>query len=55
MSDIEVAENPLANAPEHVQLAVDLIMLLENNNVDNHIALQAIEIVKADLLRKVEK
>lgn len=55
MSDIEVAEKTLANAPEHVQLAVDLIMLLEDNNVDSHIALQAIEIVKADLLRKVEK
>ncbi|MCE0492834.1 pleiotropic regulatory protein RsmS [Vibrio salinus] len=43
------------NAPKEVQLAVDLIYLLETNEVDPHIALKALEIVKKDLLAKSAK
>lgn len=42
----------LATAPQEVQLAVDLIMLLESNNIDSNIALKALDIVKADLENK---
>lgn len=44
----------LESAPKHVQLAVDLIMLLEQNEVDNQTALQALELVKADLQEKIK-
>lgn len=43
----------LDDAPEHVQLAVDLIMLLESNNIEPSIALEALELVKADLQNKI--
>ena len=42
----------LANAPKHIQLAVDLIQLLEENQVDNTTALAALQIVQQDFLRK---
>ncbi|USD64363.1 pleiotropic regulatory protein RsmS [Vibrio sp. SCSIO 43136] len=44
----------LEHAPDDIKLAVDLIYLLEENNVDPKTALRAIEMVKQDLLRKVE-
>jgi hypothetical protein len=44
----------LENAPQDVQLAVDLIFLLESNEVDPNIALSALEIVKQDLQRKLQ-
>ncbi|GLO60461.1 primosomal protein [Vibrio sp. MACH09] len=44
----------LDSAPEQVKLAVDLIYLLETNNIEPATALEAIEIVKQDLLRKAE-
>lgn len=44
----------LDNAPEHVKLAVDLIYLLESNEIPANIALEAIELVKTDLLEKVK-
>ncbi len=37
-------------APKHIQLAVDLIMMFEQNNIAPDIALDALEIVKQDLL-----
>lgn len=43
----------LDNAPEHVKLAVDLIYLLESNEIPAQTALNAIELVKADLQAKL--
>ncbi len=50
-------QNPtsgLENAPPDVQLAVDLIFLLESNEVDPTIALRALEMVKQDLQRQLQ-
>jgi hypothetical protein len=43
---------PLTEAPEHVKLAVDLIMLLEQHQLQADTVLQALEIVKKDMERK---
>ncbi|QUJ66573.1 pleiotropic regulatory protein RsmS [Photobacterium sp. GJ3] len=43
----------LADAPKEVQLAVDLIYLLETNGIAPELALAALEIVQADLQAKV--
>ena len=53
MTDQEQS-SALENAPEHVKLAVDLIYLLESNEIPAQIALDAIELVKADLLKTLE-
>jgi len=45
---------PLENAPQHVQLAVDLIELLETNNIKNTVAVAALELVLADFQAKLE-
>ncbi|MDC9595921.1 pleiotropic regulatory protein RsmS [Xenorhabdus anantnagensis] len=45
----------LEQAPPEVQLAVDLIYLLECNKVSPAIALAALDIVKHDLREKLEK
>ncbi|PHM40066.1 hypothetical protein Xmau_02252 [Xenorhabdus mauleonii] len=45
----------LEQAPPEVQLAVDLIYLLECNEVSPDIALAALEIVKHDFQGKLEK
>ena len=45
----------LEKAPKHVQLAVDLIDLLETNDVDNKTAVKALQIVLADFQRKLEE
>ncbi|MFT6925602.1 MAG: hypothetical protein ACJAZP_001186 [Psychromonas sp.] len=45
--------NPqLANAPQAVQLAVDLIQLLEENNIDKQVVVDALEIVLKDFKNK---
>lgn len=44
----------LENAPEEVKLAVDLIMLLEENGITPETVLSALEIVKRDYQRKVQ-
>ncbi|AIW13714.1 MULTISPECIES: pleiotropic regulatory protein RsmS [Vibrio oreintalis group] len=44
----------LDNAPDEIKLAVDLIYLLESNEVDPKVALEAIKIVQADLESKLE-
>lgn len=44
---------PLAEAPEDIQLAVDLIYLLESHEIEPRIALSALEIVKKDLEKKL--
>ena len=43
----------LDNAPEEVKLAVDLIYLLESNEIDPKVALEAIKIVQHDLQAKL--
>ncbi|WP_435247318.1 pleiotropic regulatory protein RsmS [Vibrio sp. nBUS_14] len=45
--------SPLDNAPEDVKLAVDLIFLLESNEIDPKVALEAIKIVQQDLQAKL--
>ncbi|OTA18411.1 hypothetical protein Xvie_00233 [Xenorhabdus vietnamensis] len=45
----------LEQEPPEVQLAVDLIYLLECNEISPAIALAALDIVKHDLQRKLEK
>lgn len=45
---------PLENAPKHIQLAVDLIELLETNNINNQVAVTALELVLADFQVKLE-
>ena len=44
----------LAQAPEHVKLAVDLIMLLEQNNISPKVAIAALDIVKQDCQNKIQ-
>jgi len=44
--------NKLANAPEHIKLAVDLIMLLEQHQITADTVLRALDIVKDDFERK---
>lgn len=44
--------SPLDSAPDEIKLAVDLIYLLENNNVNKEIAIKALEIVLNDLGKK---
>ena len=43
----------LNDAPKSVQLAVDLIQLLEENGVENQIAADALGIVLNDFKRKI--
>lgn len=45
--------NEFENAPAHIKLAVDLIMLLEQNNVPEQQVLDALEIVKNDYQQKL--
>ncbi len=45
--------NPLKQAPTHVKLAVDLIMLLEQHDVAPEEVLKALEIVKSDFEKKL--
>lgn len=45
-------DNSLENAPQHIQLAVDLIQLLESNNIENKTAIAALKIVLTDLKNK---
>ena len=40
------------NAPSHVKLAVDLIMLLEQKNLEPNDALDALKIVESDFQKK---
>ena len=44
---------PLEQAPPHVQLAVDLIMLLEQHDLSPQLVLNALAIVTADFQQKV--
>lgn len=50
----DAISSSLSSAPEDVQLAVDLIYLLESNDIKPEIALAALEIVKKDLESKIQ-
>ncbi|MFM2484128.1 pleiotropic regulatory protein RsmS [Celerinatantimonas yamalensis] len=43
----------LENAPPEIQLAVDLIQLLEEHQVDPELVLLALDIVKSDYQKKL--
>ncbi len=43
----------LAQAPKHVQLAVDLIQLLEENQIEPKLVLEALAIVEQDYKNKL--
>jgi hypothetical protein len=47
-----IVTKSLQQAPEHIQLAVDLIVLLEQNNIAAETVLAALEIVKQDYKNK---
>ncbi|MDN2480726.1 pleiotropic regulatory protein RsmS [Vibrio agarivorans] len=55
MSNENTQPSGLEQAPAEVKLAVDLIYLLETNEISPEIALKAIDIVRGDLLSKVER
>ena len=44
--------SPLDQAPTHIKLAVDLIMILEQHDVAPEEVLKALEIVKSDFEKK---
>ncbi|GAA0513452.1 pleiotropic regulatory protein RsmS [Tatumella terrea] len=44
----------LDTAPEEVKLAVDLIMLLEQNQLSPRVVLEALEIVRKDYIAKLK-
>ena len=45
----------LESAPNYIKIAVDLIMLLEQNDVPAEDVLAALEIVKSDFEKKLSK
>ncbi|GIU53760.1 MULTISPECIES: YbaM family protein [Shewanella] len=45
----------LSDAPKSVQLAVDLIQLLEENNIDTDTAIEALQITLDDFKKKLHK
>lgn len=45
----------LENAAPEIKLAVDLIMLLEDNDIEPKIALAALEIVRRDCQKKAQE
>ncbi|MAD05381.1 DUF2496 domain-containing protein [Pseudoalteromonas shioyasakiensis] len=45
----------LEHAPDYIKIAVDLIMLLEQNDVPAEDVLAALEIVKSDFEKKLSK
>ncbi|WP_072036267.1 pleiotropic regulatory protein RsmS [Pectobacterium brasiliense] len=45
----------LENAPPDVKLAVDLIMLLEENQIEPRVVLAALEIVRTDFEKKLSQ
>ena len=46
--------SPLDDAPEEIKLAVDLIYLLESNEIDPEVALNALKVVQNDLENKLK-
>ena len=52
-TDPQTVKSNVDSAPAEMQLAVDLIFLFENNQIDPNVALLALDIVKHDLEAKV--
>ncbi len=52
MSKQQESSLSLADAPQEIQLAVDLIQLLEENQIDTQLAIDALEIVLNDFKQK---
>jgi len=50
-----LSNSNLDNAPEHIKLAIDLIMLLEQEELESQIVLDALEVVKNDFKKKLVK
>ncbi|OAN18823.1 primosomal protein [Photobacterium jeanii] len=50
----QTPSSPLDNAPAEIKLAVDLIYLLESNEIDPKVALDALAIVQKDLEAKIQ-
>lgn len=48
------AHHSLADAPPAVQIAVDLIQLLEENKIDSKTAIEALQIVINDFQKKAQ-
>ena len=48
------ATTSLDNAPAEIKLAVDLICLLEDNDIDPQTVLSAIDIVRHDFEKKLQ-
>ena len=44
----------LADAPPAVQIAVDLIQLLEENNIEHKVVIEALQIVLHDFQKKAQ-
>lgn len=55
MTSNSAKSTPIDGAPPEVQLAVDLIYLLESNQISVETALAAIKIVEKDLQQKLQK
>ncbi|MDO6617964.1 MULTISPECIES: YbaM family protein [unclassified Shewanella] len=47
--------SPLNDAPKSIQLAVDLIQLLEENKIDTTTAIEALQITLADFKKKQQQ
>ncbi len=52
MSEQKNNSGSLSDAPKSVQIAVDLIQLLEENQIETAIAIEALEIVLNDFKKK---
>lgn len=52
MSEQKNSKVSLADAPKSVQLAVDLIQLLEEHQIKTEVAIEALEIVLNDFKKK---
>lgn len=44
----------LENAPQHIKLAIDLIALLEDNKIDNQVAVDALKLALKDFQKKLD-
>ncbi|SFC30097.1 DUF2496 domain-containing protein [Pseudoalteromonas denitrificans] len=46
-------KSSLESAPKHIKLAIDLIMLLEQEELESQVVLDALEVVTKDFKKKV--
>ena len=52
-SNVNELKMPLDDAPKHIKLAVDLIEILEENQIDEKTAIKALKIVLDDYKAKL--